>query len=295
MTHEPTNGSRGVLAVVVVYERGLDQVQAWPALMAALRTPPGPAGEMSLQRVVVYDNSPTNRTVIVSEIDRCEQIHDPGNGGTAAAYVHAASVAGQRGLKWLLLLDHDTRLPDDFLQCADLALAGSGSARVSAVLPWISHGVDVISPARIDRMGSIRPLNRAAPAPRGALLTGINSGSLIQLDAWRAIAPVPTALWLDYVDHWMFTRLHRLGLTVAISDAHLDHDLSVSSRRTLTLGRLRNILKGEAAWVAELPWSARLIYPLRLWARSAKYAVYGDRRSLVIAASAFRACMSLLR
>jgi GT2 family glycosyltransferase len=284
----------GVLAVVVVYGRGLQQVEAWPALTAALQEPLEHDAGLNLQRVLVFDNSPTNRTAEAATVDRCEQKHDPGNGGTAAAYAHAASVARQHRLPWLLLLDHDTRLPADFLRRAQTALAESGRPVASAVLPWIYHGDQVISPARIDGMGSIRPLSRGTPVPAGAMLTGISSGSLIRLDAWLAIAPPPTALWLDYVDHWIFTRLQRIGSTIAISQASLTHDLSVSSPRTLSLDRLRNILEGEAAWVAELSWPARFAYPLRLCARSVKYAAYRDRRSLVIAAAAFRACVSLV-
>ncbi len=253
-----------VLAVVVVYERGLAEVAPWPALCTAMAVPRSDDG-LVLDHVLVYDNSATASVATRDLPLWASCVHDASNGGTAAAYRRALQQAQGIGASWLLLLDDDTTPPADLLPLATAALARAGTRRVvAAVLPRVRHGREAVSPSHITWTGSIRPLALDEPPDAARALTGIASGALVHVASCVALGPPPAGLWLDYVDHWMFTGLRRQGHAVLVSEALLEHDLSISQPRRLSAARLASVLQGEEIFARTLPWPARLMRPLRL-------------------------------
>jgi len=264
-----------LLTVIVVYERDLDEVQAWPFLRQRLRAAGrGSANEdhgFLLDRVLIYDNSLTARAQPVEYHPGCIYVHDSSNGGTAAAYACACTTAREAGIDWLLLLDQDTSLPCGFLEAASAGLTGS-LVQPSALVPWVFHGTSVVSPARVTDAGTIVPLQYQAPPPIARGLTAVSSGSLLHVPTLAAHMPIPDGLWLDFVDHWIFWQLRSHGLPVMVFDASLQHDLSICKLESLNLRRLTSILNGEASFLALLGTKARLVYPFRLAARVLRYA-----------------------
>lgn len=268
--------STRLLTVVVVYERDLGEVQAWPFLCQRLIAAAGSEKTADdhgfvLDRVLVYDNSPRPRAQPDESLPGCIYVHDAGNGGTAAAYARACAIAQETGSDWLLLLDQDTELPTGFLDAAGAVLAAS-PVRPSALVPWVFHGTRVVSPARVTDAGTIAPLQYQALPPTASALTAISSGSLLHASTLAACLPMPGNLWLDYVDHWIFSQLRRQGLPVLVFDASVQHDLSIATLASLNPHRLTSILNGEAAFLATLGITARLVYPFRLVARVLRYA-----------------------
>ena len=255
-----------VMAVLVVYERSLQEAKPWQTLRRWLEGSADGRGEPRLHRVFIYDNSAQSRAKPPADLERCDYVHNPGNGGTAAAYRAALSVARERGIDWLLLLDHDTQLPEDFLDRSAVAarLATEVDAPV-AVVPWVRHGVGrIVSPTLVTRMGSFRPLTQRQKPGDCRHLSAIASGSLLRASALENLPPWPKGLWLDYVDHWIFTQLQRNGSRILVSDQVLQHDLSVAAPGKLSATRLRSLLDGEAIFTGLLGLGARAVYPLRL-------------------------------
>lgn len=144
----PASRDGSVLCVLVVYGRRPDEAAAWDWLCARLaeaerpasRTaqPSGRAGaagpgsaesaprtsavaaggtsaRLRLDHLLVHDNSPVADWAGLEPGPGLTLSHDPTNGGTVAAYRAAAALARQRGHDWVLLLDHDTHLPADYL------------------------------------------------------------------------------------------------------------------------------------------------------------------------------------
>lgn len=264
-----------LLAVIVVYERDLHEVQAWPFLRQRLRAVGGGSSiedrGFLLDHVLIYDNSSRVRAQPTEHLPGCIYVHDSSNGGTAAAYDRACAVAREAGIDWLLLLDQDTSLPGGFLDAASAALAGT-PFQPHALVPWVFHGASVVSPARVTDVGTIAPLQYEAPPPIAHDLTAISSGSLLYVPTLVAHMPMPDGLWLDYVDHWIFSQLRTRGLPVVVFDASLQHDLSIFNVESLNLRRLTSILNGEAFFVAMLGTKAKFVYPFRLAARVLRYA-----------------------
>lgn len=253
------------MAVVVAYERRLDRIEAWPKLQEWLRA--DHKSMMTLEQVLIYDNSPRPLAKPESPIPSCLYRHDASNGGTAAAYCLAIEIAAESQIEWLLLLDHDTHLPDCFLNGAWLALRRCESGKPAALLPWVNHEGAFISPARVTSFGSIRPLRRDEAIQPGSRLTAIASGSLLRVTALRTLLPLPAELWLDYVDHWIFSALRAQGVPMLVFDEVIQHDLSIATLASVSPRRLLSMLDGEAHFHDTLGYWARIAYPLRLIAR----------------------------
>lgn len=270
--------SLSVMAVVVAFGRGLDHVDAWPVLRRLLVI--DGIQSMRLEHVLIYDNSSQPLAKPGDQTFGCTYVHDPSNGGTAAAYTRAALLAAELQIDWLLLLDQDTYLPERFLDAAGAALEASASPQPAALLPWIYHQGTVVSPATISRAGTIRPLRRSETLREGAQITAIASGSLLRVAMLRALLPIPGELWLDYVDHWIFAELHTRRSRVIFFDQVLQHDLSIRSPASLSQRRLTSILDGEARLLTSLGLTARITYPLRVTLRLLRLAWVNPRLAL---------------
>jgi GT2 family glycosyltransferase len=278
--------SSTILAVVVVYERDLDEVEAWPVLREGLEA--APDGRSWIEHVLIYDNSTEARARPLSEMSRCSYVHDAQNGGTAAAYLRAADLAEYLHCDWLLLLDHDTRMTMRYVGQARIATTAHSSDAIAALLPWIVHEGKPVSPSRVTWSGSIRPLSLRHPVRRDWRLTGIASGLLIRTSALCVLRPLLRESWLDFVDHRMFAAMRNDHLVITVFDAELEHDLSVARPSQLSNKRLRSILAGEALFVRELSLTARLLYPVRLLVRAARFSRAQPRHAATVLAHAVR-------
>ncbi|MGC6399982.1 hypothetical protein ACNI3Q_05315 [Sphingomonas sp. FW199] len=263
----------GVMAVLVLYGRHVEEAAAWPVLRAWL----GATSSCALRYCLIYDNSPETRIDPATLPDNAALIHDPANGGTSAAYRAAAARAGAADCKWLLLLDQDTGLPPDYLASAGCTVAAAADAAV--LVPRIRHDGLLVSPATITPAGSIVPTDR--PGKNGGMATAISSGVIVRSAVIEKVR-FPAALWLDYVDHWVFLAFAREGSSVATIDVDLAHDLSIRTPRTLSLSRVKSILAAERIFYQTLGGRARTLLPARQALRAVRYARLG-RLDLAVA------------
>jgi hypothetical protein len=257
---------KALMAVLVVYERGLEDVGPWRTLRAWLEGARESGSGLRLDHLLIYDNSSTPRAEPPIGIRGCQYTHNSDNGGTAAAYEAAVDIASTRDIQWLLLLDQDTQLPADFLDQAGLEeVPVSGQQRAVAMVPWVRHGRGVIiSPNRVTRTGTFRPLRPGQVPAEGEHVSAIASGSMLHVATLKSLLPIPKPLWLDYVDHWIFAQLHRRRLRTQVVDQVLEHELSVATPAELSPARLLSVLDGEAVFTRTLGILARLVYPWRL-------------------------------
>ncbi len=264
MSGEADTLGGGVMAVLVLYGRRVEEAAAWPILRAWLEA----SGSGALRHCLIYDNSPECLTDPATLPANAALIHDPANGGTSAAYRAAAARAGAADCQWLLLLDQDTAMPADYLTRAGRVAA----ADATALVPRIRHDGMLVSPATITSSGSVVPTER--PGKDGRMATAISSGAIVRR-AFVEQVRFPAALWLDYVDHWLFLALAREGGRIATIDVDLAHDLSIRTPRTLSLSRVKSILAAERSFYVALGGRARTLLPARQALRAARYARLG--------------------
>lgn len=274
-----------LLVVIVLYERALEEIASWTTIsqLAAGAADAGDEGELSVNHVLIYDNS---RVPLDGwrPLDRMEYRHDSRNGGTRAAYLLAIQRAKELGIPWILFLDHDTELPLSFLRSAYRQLHLDEGQCPDAVVPKVRDGLRPISPVVILDSGKIIPLENIKGSVDGRRIGAISSGTIFNVSTLEKLGTIPEALWLDYVDHWIFTRLHAHRARIVILDVKIEHKLSLSDLGALPQWRLENILEAERYWLRELPPIARFIYLFRI----ARFVVAVYRRNRRNGVAAFK-------
>jgi GT2 family glycosyltransferase len=257
-------------ATIVLYQKIPSTSEAFKSFLESRRHS---VPRIASLKVLLYDNTPDGETP--GPFPEGVQYEAAGrNAGLAAAYNRALEVAQLHGCPWLLLLDQDTVLPENFLDSLLKQLMEyEANTDVVAVVPIVRSGGVVVSPKRVGFFG----LEAFAETPRGIQdfeIASINSGTAIQCAFVRSIGGFSRAYWLDYLDHWLFRQIYAAGKRVAVSNCILEHNLSVQDyRRNIDLTRYRSILAGESAFMTTHKSKMQIpFYLLRLLARSMRLA-----------------------
>jgi len=234
---------QAVLAVLVLY-----QVEAFssPALMSFVQAL-GETGLASEFRLLIYDNSPSRSSLPDAMPLPWSYIHDPANGGLTAAYNTALRLAEKQGQGWLLLLDQDTVINAGYLQAIRRCLSELADKRqCAAMAPRLLAENEIISPVRVLWGGRLLPVDRTLSGIAPWEIVALNSGALLRVSALRELGGFHPEFWLDYLDHWLFNRLHHAGHRVYVLDAELQHQLSVRNMADIPMARYKNILLAES-------------------------------------------------
>jgi len=284
---ESKPGLGSAIAVVVVYQRSWRQVHAGEWLESSLTNAPAPDGSCILPRLgrlLVYDNSAESLGRPAATLPNCDYVHDASNGGTRAAFTRGLELAQRSGLAWVILLDHDTTLSARYFNELDQKFAQLASQSRSAappvglLFPRVVGDSDVLSPAILDRWGTVTPVDLEHDRAITGTLTAVASGTAVRADALAAAGPIPPGLWLDYLDHWLFRKVQQLGYRAECLTSILRHELSIRSAAPLSLARLSNILRAEQLFMSTLGVGARAAYPARLLVRATRM-LSRDRRA----------------
>jgi len=230
-------------------------------------------------RLLIYDNSPSRSSLPDAKPLPLSYTHDPANSGLTGAYNTALGLAEKEGHEWLLLLDQDTVVNASYLKELWRRLFELARNRQCAALaPRLLAENEIISPARVLWGGRLLPVNNTLSGIAPWEIVALNSGALLRVSALRALGGFNSEFWLDYLDHWLFNRLHRAGYVVYVLDAELRHSLSVRNMSKMPLDRYNNILLAEGRFYrcCKSPLE-NLIYGLRLLARGFKMLVLPGR------------------
>lgn len=184
---------------------------------------------------LVYDNSPVFTPALEQESLglSASYIHDPTNPGVSKAYNQAAKVAKQMGKKWLLLLDQDTSFPVDALQVYAAAIARNPEEKMFA--PLLKAGSVTVSPCTV-YSGIGMPLRRQVQGRMTLRNRSIlNSGMLVNLEAFEAIGGFNENIPLDFADHDFCRRFAKRYGSAYILDMVCQHGFS--DRETSSLDK----------------------------------------------------------
>lgn len=273
-----------ILVVVVLYNKRFDEIPCAAKIQGWLDAPVGQGAGLHLAHCLVYDNSPAPSPPGRMAHARMSGLHDPGNGGTRAAYLAAADMARLHQCPWILLLDHDTDLPADFLTAAEHALVRAEAGQtVAAVVPQVFDGGIQVSPSWITTYGRVLQISDRGEGGhrRGKGFTAIASAAMVQTHCLSALLPIPEVFKLDYLDHWLFREIQRRGGVVVMSTAKINHSLSVFSMQSMGLERYRSILAAERLFLRGDHSYSRVKHALWHLVRTVKLALVTRRVPLL--------------
>jgi GT2 family glycosyltransferase len=258
-----THGVR-ILAVVVLYKQ---RPSASVTVATLARTLPNACADCA---VLVYDNSAEPDVPTDGLPAGFQYKAAPANRGLLGAYEAGLERARAEGYDWLLTLDQDTALPENFFSAIEPGLkAAAEDHRIAVIVPHLAEGEQLLSPAYVG-------LTRTTPMP--ASFSGVpsrearafNSAALLRVEALESIGGFDPCFWLDHLDSWLHHELYIHGWRMYVLDSvHLEHHFSLLNyKERVTLAHFKNFLGAESAYFDLYgSWLARLAYTGQLGVR----------------------------
>jgi GT2 family glycosyltransferase len=210
------------LAVMVLYQKGVDESETLLSLSQSLR------GRPEKIDILVYDNSPAPQWRDDGKPWdglSVRYINDPSNPGVSRAYNAGFELARKLHKKWLLLLDQDTRFPDRALDRYAMAAERHGED-LPLLAPMLVCDGRVYSPC-LQVLQVNLPLRAAQPRKLSTRWRSVlGSGMCIRLDVYDKIGGFDERIPLDFADHDFFRRYRRHFQTFLLIDVVCQHGFS---------------------------------------------------------------------
>lgn len=236
---------RRVLAVVVLFRMAAGESAAFTSLGRILeREVPGTT-ELEL---MVCDNTPFEQEAPAGFGG--VYWRDTTNPGLARCYNRALGRAVETGAGWLMLLDQDTTVTEEYVaEVGRLVGELEGEAGVVALAPKLIAGGRGVSPHRPPTLRHYRAdlgFTGVAKAP----LCAFNSGAVLRVRAMAGMGGFREEFWLDFLDHATFRELQVRGGQVYVMASRLEHELALSKPKgaTFSVARHRNSVDAECAF-----------------------------------------------
>ncbi|MEI5994918.1 glycosyltransferase [Candidatus Enterococcus mansonii] len=213
----------------------------------------------------IYDNSEYGQFDELFEYANVFYIHDPSNLGLATAYNASRHYFAEVQGDLLLLLDQDTLLDQAYLEkLLQLPL----DDEIGAYVPLInSHGRQ-ISPVFSDEY-----IDRRSRLPKVGIyderVMAINSGTALSKETVKGIG-FNLDFSLDFLDHWLFWKLHQQHKKVSVLDSYLEHDLSVLDYQNVSDKRYESIINAESLFYQKYDQDKFYVHRRHLLFRSIK-------------------------
>lgn len=193
-----------ILCVVVLY--GM-QVKDSPSFQAIRKQ----AAECNVKiGFYIHDNSAIPDPTLQKGIKDIEYVYSSQNIGLSAAYNAAALRAKKQNFEWVLLLDQDTQLPNNFLQSYVEAIS-KNKERYSVFAPKIKElGGAALSPIQRWKKNQWPNCIEGEVPIKPYLL--INSCLCIKTQTYLNCEGYNEKVWLDFSDLQFIQRLQRNGI-----------------------------------------------------------------------------------
>jgi len=211
-----------IFAVIVLYKTTLEESATFKSLVNAVTSVDG------FLHVLLYNNSPevtldinNYKTNVIFEV-----INDPANSGVSKAYNLAKESAKKRKRKWLLLLDQDTDLPENFFQDFFQERNNDIDEKDQLYLPIIYSNNKVISPGHyFAYRGFVR--KSIQPGYKNLKkLAVINSGVIIHVSLFEKAGSFNEDVKLDFSDISFFRRVKKHYSLCKVRDVKCLHSFS---------------------------------------------------------------------
>jgi len=202
-------------------------------------------------KLIIYDNSLLCQRTFLDIPFEYQYVHNPKNVGLAKAYNYALCVATESTYKWILLFDQDTKFGQNFL--LELTSSAHDMEKDNSIVAWLPkafYNNTLFSPSKMLWGGVNRPIDIQHIGICDFPVTTVGSGVLLRTSFLQVIGGFNEIYWLDCLDRWLFHLIYSLGKRVYITEAIIEHDLSVLDyNKFMTEPRYQNILKYEALFM----------------------------------------------
>jgi GT2 family glycosyltransferase len=282
-----------IFVVVVLYQQTPEQSVTVQSLRASLAHLAAQGLQSALCiRVMLWDNTPGSPSSI-SLGDGWTMRRTGRNAGLAQAYNEAIELAAREQLSWILTLDQDTRLPENyFIRALEVLRSVDPLSEVGVVLPFLMGGPanrqTLLSPHFYRGKTFVKAMSRETAGIFPGVAYAFNSGALLRVTALQQVGGYDPRFWLDFSDTLMFHRLGQFGKRAYIvNDLVLEHSFAMKeSGARVSEARYRNLLLAESAFYdQEMGFFAGMERAWRLLVRTVRLLASGQFRMSAVTAS----------
>lgn len=263
-----------ILILIVLYKKSIEESVSYRTLKECIKS------QNIRYKLIIYNNS--------SEYGLAESadaivINSDHNGKLSSAYNYAWRYALAEGYQWLLLLDQDSELSEDYVGCLSDFRQNMTDDSIVAVVPKLADGSQILSPRKISSVGWWENALQRTGIQRGRVVA-FNSLSLLNVNFVQSIGGFSDKYPLDMLDHWYYNQIYLQKKKVYVLDCMINHNLSFQNyERDVDLVRHTEFLEAERLFVKELGLRYYVGYKVKLFLRVIKqYLIFGDKRYATI-------------
>lgn len=223
--------SSKILFVIVIYKVDLKSSLTFVSLIESLKI----LKYESKFDLLVCDNSPVSQVDLTdfenNNLLNFHYIHDTYNPGISLSYNRAVNLAFSKSQRWLLVFDQDTILPINTIDKYINILLEYPNYPIYA--PQLFSKNSLLSPCNyyMYRGTHITKIQKGIHTMKNKNI--LNSGLLIDINAFKAVGGYDENVWLYFSDFVFFNKLKRKYTEFIVIDCCLSHELSSSDYRDL--------------------------------------------------------------
>ena len=263
-----------ILILIVLYKKSIEECVSYRTLKECIKL------QDTRYKLIIYNNSSEYG---LAESEDAIVINSDHNGRLSPAYNYACKYALAEGYQWLLLLDQDSELSEDYVSCLSDFLQRTTDDSIVAVAPKLVDGSQVLSPRKISSVSWWENALQHTGIQRGRVVA-FNSLSLLNVNFIQSIGGFSGKYPLDMLDHWYYNQIYLQRKKVYVLDCMINHNLSFQNyERDVDLVRHTEFLEAERLFVKELGLKYYVGYKVKLFLRVIKqYLIIGDKRYATI-------------
>ncbi len=244
--------------VIVLYECPLDKSVTFLTLTDQLK-------KTSIDYELVIYNNDIHQKI---EDSRFIIVNSEVNKKLEGAYNFALERAIRNGKKWILLLDQDTLIPDNYFDELNKLFTTNLSPHLVAIVPKLVCESKILSPKLLSskmRFESDIPNNGYT----NERIVAFNSMSLFSVHFIQSIGGFSMEYPFDLHDHWCYNQIYKNKKQVYILDVSTEHNSSfINFEENVTIARYKDFLRTENRFMRnEMGMPYYIFYKIKLMMR----------------------------
>ena len=267
--------------VIVLYQYSLDESITFKTLNKQL-------GKTTIDYELVLYNNDVNQKI---EAAGCLIVNSEENKKLEGAYNFALERALETGKSWILLLDQDTEIPDNYFNELEKLFSDNYSPDLVAVVPKLISEGKIISPVQVTHLMRFEHgINSNGFTNKR--INALNSLSLLNVEFIKSIGGFSKDFPFDLHDHWCYNKIYKNKKKVYILDITTEHSSSFNNfEENVSVSRYKEFLSTEDRFIrSEIGMPVYFFYKIKLLLRSIKQLInYKNKEfSLVTLAAVFK-------
>ncbi len=241
--------------VIVLYQCSLDKSITFISLTEQLN-------KISIDYELVIYNNDINQKI---EDSRFTIVNSKENSKLEGAYNFALQRAIKNTKKWILLLDQDTLIPNNYFEKLNKLFDKDLSTDLVAIIPKLVSKEKVLSPKLLSsKMRFERDIQNIGFT--NDRIVAFNSMSLFRVEFIKSIGGFSKDYPFDLHDHWCYNQIYKQNKSVYILDVTTEHDSSfINFEENVSIARYKDFLQTENRFIrSEMGFYLYFFYKIKL-------------------------------